>query len=354
MGLPVVVAPCEAEAQCAELTKTGKAFATATEDADALTFGSTVLLRNLSFSGNAQAKTTVGGSSATSSANTVMAIKLDVALSELQLTMDEFVDLCILCGCDYCGTIRGIGPKKAYTLIKQHRTLERVIENLDATTHPIPDPFPFEQAREFFKNPEVIPGNNVNLKWAEPDFEGFKKFLVDENQFTEQRVDNYIQRLKKSKQKFNQRRLDSFFVRKPPKAPTPPTTTAVTAAEKASPAPAPAGEKPTAAPSPQGAAADKGGKGGKRGRRLSGAAGDGGGYSKLKKVKVAAEAPPNAAKQEITKPDLSPTPGAPAASTTEEKNEPAVAPKGSETEAKAGDTKLEQHHAGDASYTPDA
>lgn len=47
MGVPVVEAPCEAEAQCAELVKTGKVFATATEDMDALTFGSTVLLRNM-------------------------------------------------------------------------------------------------------------------------------------------------------------------------------------------------------------------------------------------------------------------------------------------------------------------
>jgi hypothetical protein len=28
-------------------------------------------------------------------------------LEGLGLTMDQFVDLCILCGCDYCDTIRG-------------------------------------------------------------------------------------------------------------------------------------------------------------------------------------------------------------------------------------------------------
>lgn len=43
-------APCEAEAQCAELVKTGKVYAVGTEDMDALTFGSTVLLRHLTFS----------------------------------------------------------------------------------------------------------------------------------------------------------------------------------------------------------------------------------------------------------------------------------------------------------------
>ena len=46
----IVQAPCEAEAQCAALVKGGKVFATATEDMDALTFGTNVLLRHLTFS----------------------------------------------------------------------------------------------------------------------------------------------------------------------------------------------------------------------------------------------------------------------------------------------------------------
>lgn len=43
-------APCEAEAQCAAMVKAGKVYATATEDMDALTFGSSVLLRHMTFS----------------------------------------------------------------------------------------------------------------------------------------------------------------------------------------------------------------------------------------------------------------------------------------------------------------
>lgn len=45
MGVPFIEAPGEAEAQCAELCKMGLAFGTATEDMDALTFGSPYLLR---------------------------------------------------------------------------------------------------------------------------------------------------------------------------------------------------------------------------------------------------------------------------------------------------------------------
>lgn len=45
MGTPVVEAPGEAEAQCAQIVKEGLAYATASEDMDSLTFGTKVLLR---------------------------------------------------------------------------------------------------------------------------------------------------------------------------------------------------------------------------------------------------------------------------------------------------------------------
>ena len=47
MGVPVVTAPCEAEATCAAMAKAGVVYATGTEDMDALTFGTPVLIRNL-------------------------------------------------------------------------------------------------------------------------------------------------------------------------------------------------------------------------------------------------------------------------------------------------------------------
>lgn len=43
----------------------------------------------------------------------------------------QFIDLCILLGCDYCGTIKGIGPKRAIDLIRQHGCIEEILENID-------------------------------------------------------------------------------------------------------------------------------------------------------------------------------------------------------------------------------
>ena len=56
MGVPVVNAPCEAEAQCAELAKKNKVFATGTEDMDALTFRTPKLLRKLTYSQSGKEK----------------------------------------------------------------------------------------------------------------------------------------------------------------------------------------------------------------------------------------------------------------------------------------------------------
>ena len=50
MGIPYVEAPCEAEAQCAALAKSGKVWAAASEDMDTLCFGAPILLRHLTFS----------------------------------------------------------------------------------------------------------------------------------------------------------------------------------------------------------------------------------------------------------------------------------------------------------------
>ncbi len=106
MGMPIVNAPCEAEAQCAELCKAGRVYCTATEDADALTFGTPLLVRHLNISEARKVP--------------VVEISLDRVLSGMQLSMPQFIDLCILCGCDYTDKIKGIGPKTALELILKY------------------------------------------------------------------------------------------------------------------------------------------------------------------------------------------------------------------------------------------
>ena len=116
MGVPVVLAPCEAEAQAAALAKAGKVYATGTEDMDAVTFATPVLVRKMAF--------------ANSKKSMVQTVNYAKAIEGLGLTHDAFVDLCILLGCDYCDTIRGVGPKTALKLIREHGCIEKIIENI--------------------------------------------------------------------------------------------------------------------------------------------------------------------------------------------------------------------------------
>lgn len=209
MGVPVVEAPCEAEAQCAELVKNGLAFATASEDMDSLTFGTNRLVRQM-WSGVS--------SSAQKKGQKPTIFALDVALEDLQLSMDEFVDLCILCGCDYVDGIRGVGVVKALSMIRQHKDLAIIVEELRASPkYEVPDPYPVDQLREMFFKPEVTPAKDVVLKWSKPDEAAIKKVMVEENQFDETKIENGIKRLVEARKTSNQVRVDSFF--KPKSAP---------------------------------------------------------------------------------------------------------------------------------------
>ena len=113
MGIPVIAAPCEVEAQAASLAREGIVYAAGTEDMDALTFRTPILVRKLTF--------------ANASKSMLQTITYSKALEGLQLSHDEFVDLCILLGCDYCDSIKGVGPKTALKLIREYKKIETIL-----------------------------------------------------------------------------------------------------------------------------------------------------------------------------------------------------------------------------------
>lgn len=118
--------------------------------------------------------------------------------------------MCILCGCDYCDTIRGIGQVKAYQFIQKYRTIEEVLKHLPEKFS-VPKDWPYQRARELFKNPEVVKGEDVKISFSEVNREGLKEFLVNDKGFNPERVDGYIEKLQKAKDKCKQKRMDSFF-----------------------------------------------------------------------------------------------------------------------------------------------
>ncbi|WFC97771.1 Elongation of fatty acids protein 2 [Malassezia yamatoensis] len=251
MGIPWVVAPSEAEAQCAELARAGKVYGAGSEDMDTLTFGAPILLKNLTASEQKKLPVTE--------------VSLPKALEELNMPMEQFVDLCLLLGCDYLDPVRGIGPKKALKLIQEFGSLDRVMEHLhqleqdkeqkkkpqeskqeklkteDASDDSdkdkevvaapkkraggiqVPEFWPYEEARELFFHPDVQTGTELELKWEPPKTEEVVQFLCADKGFrfvlqrlrSEDRVRRGCEKLAKAVGQKQQGRLDGFFTVQP-------------------------------------------------------------------------------------------------------------------------------------------
>lgn len=91
--------------------------------------------------------------------------------------------MCILLGCDYCDTIRGIGPKRAVDLIKEHKSIEKILENIDTKKYTVPENWLYKQARELFLNPDVTDPAEVDLQWKDPDEEGIIEYMCNDKGF---------------------------------------------------------------------------------------------------------------------------------------------------------------------------
>lgn len=201
MGIPFVNAPTEAEAQCAELAKAGKVYAAASEDMDTLCYRTPYLLRHLTFS---EAKK-----------EPIHEIDTEMMLKGLDLTIEQFIDLGIMLGCDYCESIRGVGPVTALKLIKEHGSLEKIIAFVESgesnNKWKIPENWPYQEARELFLKPDVLDGKEISLKWSAPKEDELIEFLCVQKKFSEERVRSGIKRLQKGLKSGVQGRLDGFF-----------------------------------------------------------------------------------------------------------------------------------------------
>ncbi|KAI1087066.1 DNA-repair protein rad2 [Rostrohypoxylon terebratum] len=200
MGIPYIIAPTEAEAQCAALARAGKVFAAASEDMDTLCFDSPVLLRHLTFSEQRK--------------EPIQEIHVDKVLEGLNMDRKQFVDLCILLGCDYLDPIPKVGPSTALKLIREHGTLEKVVEYIKRDSkYTLPEYWPFEDARALFFEPDVRKADDplCDFKWEKPDIEGLVKFLAVDKGFNEDRVRAGAARLEKATKSSQQARLEGFF-----------------------------------------------------------------------------------------------------------------------------------------------
>ncbi len=200
MGLPVIQAPSEGEAQAAYLAARGDAYASGSQDFDSLLFGSPRLVRNISIVGRRK----LPGRREYVEVEPEL-IHLDKLLKELGITREQLIDLAILVGTDYCEGVKGVGPKTALKLIKTHGSAEKALKALGKSLEVDP-----AEIRSIFLNPEVT--KDYEIEWREVDYDGVKRMLCDEHDFSEERVDKALNELKDALQKARgMTSLDQWF-----------------------------------------------------------------------------------------------------------------------------------------------
>jgi len=199
MGVSWVQAPSEGEAQATHLMRQGKVWAVGSQDWDSLLFGADRLVKNLAITG----KRKVPRKESYITVKPEL-IELDKVLSSLEISREQLIIMGILIGTDYnVGGIKGIGPKKALQLVKEHKTLDTVLKQVEWDFRTSP-----QDIFNFFVNPPVT---DAEIKKENLDPGTLERTLTEEYDFSRERIESSIKKLKNCEEKGKQAGLGSFF-----------------------------------------------------------------------------------------------------------------------------------------------
>ena len=195
MGIAVFQAPGEGEMQCAELVKSGQAFAVGSQDYDAIAVGGKRLIQNLTLSRKRKTKT----------GYIFIApelIEYEKVLNSLGIDGDQLISLAILVGTDFNpGGVKGIGPKKALALVKDKKYPVKIFGELEEQGRL---DFNWRDVFEIFKKPNVI---KEKVSFPKLDEEKIKEILVKRHDFSDERVQNQFDKLREIKEQSKQKTL---------------------------------------------------------------------------------------------------------------------------------------------------
>lgn len=161
LDVPFYDAPLEAETMCADLCVRKKVEAVLSEDTDVLAYGSPVFLTKFSVYDE-----------------TVCRVHYKDVLEKFDLTSDQFLDFCIMCGTDYNKNIPRVGPATAYKLLTKHGDIDTIDKNTKYDVSILKHKRGRELFREYKqKNIEKVPYCGI------PDFDKLKDFIVKHRLF---------------------------------------------------------------------------------------------------------------------------------------------------------------------------
>ena len=186
MGVPYVMAPAEGEAQAAYMASKGSVYASGSQDMDSLLFGSPRLVRNLSIVGRRKLPRR----------NEYVEVEPEIIhlqklLESLEITREQLVDIGLLVGTDYSPQVKGVGPKTALKIVKEYGSLEKAVEK-----GVVEIDFDYNAVRKLFLNPAVT--DSYVLEWKPPVEERVYEILVEEFDFSRERVAKALEGLRKA------------------------------------------------------------------------------------------------------------------------------------------------------------
>ena len=205
MGIEIVQAPTEGESEAAHLCKTKEnVYASVSQDYDSLLFGAPKLIRNLTlarkrktFSGWIEIKPEL--------------IELDKVLNFLEIDLDQLICIGILVGTDYNPKgIPGIGQKKALQIVQKYKQPVLIFKSLEEQIMSLSekDRFDWQEIFKLFHKPEVI---NADFNFEKINEDKIKEILVERHDFSIERVEKQLERLREIEKKSKQKGLKEWM-----------------------------------------------------------------------------------------------------------------------------------------------
>lgn len=170
MGVQYIDAPEEADSQCAWLAKNGFVDAVFTEDMDILTFGSPYIIKNL-----------------TSINKKPIEISLQKIKNKFEWTQDEFIDFCILLGCDYCDNLLNYNCFEIFKIFQKNKSIDLFLKNTNKSIDYI-------NSKQYFKEPNVNT-NITSIKLESVNFKELVNILVNKHDLIKYKIIKKINQL---------------------------------------------------------------------------------------------------------------------------------------------------------------
>jgi len=175
LKVPYVQAPFEAEKCCSKLCLDGIVDVVLSEDTDIIAYQCPIFLSKID-----------------TRKDTVICVENKQLLNRLDITSNQLLDLCIMCGTDYNKNIPKIGPITSFKKIKQYSSILLFSEAEDINIEILN----YKAVKKLFTEFEDYKIRKIEY-CGHPDFESLRKFLLQKKVWSNSYFDLSFSKIKK-------------------------------------------------------------------------------------------------------------------------------------------------------------